>query len=334
MFALHVIRGGSRGLRDATLSVGVIEPGTGAVYDLAAKRVVRPAQDQIVALASGGGAWVGPELRTASLPAAVRANGALLPLRRRRPIESQFVTGYTTYAREAALFWREHGVSAQAVLAAGVFSLASVQTPIRQTLKLMALLTPHVVEGHLPDAETLERMCVTAGVGLQHNRPRWFTAFAEYVPQIVARANERRLLDNPLRRDLCMHAPLPDGLSVTKLSFILALLGSNLGCLDARILRWAYGDDFARVAASISRKAPDGTLTDGTYGRYVLAERKILTGVPYYDPDDPVALARAQWLLWEQLGEEGPEAHDHEEIFAAVVDRRFARWLTLRNNGR
>ena len=65
------------------------------------------------------------------------------------------------------------------------------------------------------------------------------------------------------------------------------LLGSNLGCLDARILRWAYGDDFARVAASISRKAPDGTLTDGTYGRYVQAERKILTGVPYYDPDDP-----------------------------------------------
>ena len=36
--------------------------------------------------------------------------------------------------------------------------------------------------------------------------------------------------------------------------------------------------------------------------------------------------------IWEQLGEEGPEAHDHEELFAAVVDRRFARWLTLRNN--
>jgi hypothetical protein len=59
-------------------------------------------------------------------------------------------------------------------------------------------------------------------------------------------------------------------------------------------------------------------VSEERYARYVEAERKILTSTPYFDPADPVGLARAQWMLWEQMGKAGPEYHDHKEFFDAV----------------
>lgn len=327
MFALHVLSGGYRGLEDARLSIGVIEPGTGAVFDLYQRRTIHVEPRAILALSNGGGAYLAPDLRTQSARrVATRANAAVLPLSRRpRQLSSEFVTGYTEFARDAALFWRSHGVNDQAVLTAGVFALASIQTPIRQTLKLTALLTPHLVVGRLPPADVLESMCVQSGVGLQRSRPQWFAEFERYVPQITFRVNQLAQRDNSLRRSLCIDTPLPTGMSVTKLSFTLALVGNNCGCLDARILNWAYGKNATKAAQELTKKTADGRLSEARYEKYRRAEHRILSGTPYYNADDPVGLARAQWILWENLGESGPEVHDHREMFEAVRDDRFLR---------
>lgn len=329
MFTLHALSGGIRGLEDARLSIGVAEPGTGRVFDLFLREVITPDPRSILALANGGGATVGPDLRlgSATQRVATRANPAAIPLRRRRPVQDEYTSGYTEFAREVAMFWRSHGVNDQAVLTAGVFALASIQTPIRQTLKLTAMLTPHLVSGSLPDSAALEQMCIRSGVGLQRSRPRWFLDFADYVPQITFRVNSAGMRDGALRRDLCVNTSMPTGMSITKLSFTLALVGNNCGCLDSRILGWAYGEKATEVAREITAKTASGSLSPQRYARYTAVEKRILTRTPYYDPSDPVGLARAQWVLWEQLGEGGPEKHDHQEFFYAVRDDRFWRLL-------
>jgi hypothetical protein len=331
MFVLHVLDGGADGLADATLSIGVLEPGTGRAFDLALREVVSIADEDVVAVAHGGGAFFAPELDRAAARMRPRlvANppAAPIPFRRRAPLASTgVVTGYTAYAREAALFWRSHGVGAQPVLAAGVFALASIQTGIDNTLKLVALLTPYLVEGKLPDRRTLYKLCKKSGVGLQNSRPDWFQAFERYVPEISNRAGIE--FDDDFRKDLCMNTELPKGLSITKLSFVLALLGNNCGCLDARILGWAYGDSKkgSKAASTLSKK-DRGRISAGRYEKYRDAELTILGQTPYYDPEDPVGLARAQWMLWEQLGEGGAEYHDHQEFFDTVVEPRFLQLL-------
>lgn len=354
MFVLHTLERSDRGLEDATLSIGVIEPLSGRVYDLALRRVIVPENEDIVAIAHGGGAFFAPELRVETQQARLRANpkeAKPIPFRKRREIEDDFVTGYTAYAREAALYWREHGVGYQPVLAAGIFSLASIQTPIAQTLKLMAMLAPYVAEGRLPARNRLREMCVAAGVGFQDRRPAHFEEFAKYAHVISNTINEGKR-DWRLRKILCKDVGLPTGLGLAKVSFTLALMGNNLGCLDARIVNWAYGEEADSFLQLIGKKkskqdrlsevppyrtfeivkqvedVPASALvvkpvSDSSYDIYKEAERAILSRVPYYDSSDPVALARAQWMLWEQLGPSGAEEHDHAEMFAAVRDPRF-----------
>ena len=320
MFVLHVIDGGGDGLADATLSIGVLEPGTGRAFDLASREVITLADDDVVAVSNGGGAFFAPELDRAALSVRPRlfANPAVapIPFRRRAKLASTgVVTGYTAYANDAARFWREHGVGAQPILAAGVFALASIQTPIDNTLKLTAMLTPYLVDGKLPSKRKLHTICTQAGVGLQNSRPDWFEAFEQYVPEIESRAGTK--FDDALRKDLCLNTSLPKGLSITKLSFVLALIGNDCGCLDARILGWAYGDESTKAAAYLSSKSR-GLITPARYRKYRDAEVGILRRTPYFNPEDPLGLARAQWMLWEQLGEGGPEYHDHKEFFDSV----------------
>lgn len=353
MFVLHTLERSDQGLEDATLSIGVVEPLSGRVYDFALRRVLTPDPEDVLAVAHGGGCFFAPELRVETQQVRLRANpkeATLIPFRKRKELQNDFVTGYTAYAREAAMYWREYGVGYQPVLTAGIFSLASIQTPITQTLKLMAMLTPYVVDGQLPSRNKLGQLCAAAGVGLQNRRPVHFEEFAKYA-HVVSNAINEGKRDWRLRKTLCKDVGLPEGLGLAKLSFTLALMGNNLGCLDARIVNWAYEDAADSFLRQISQKKskqdrlsetpyslfevvkqadPSSAsdlvtkpVGDSAYDLYKEAERAILTRVPYYDPKDPVALARAQWMLWEQLGSSGPETHDHFEMFEAVRDPRF-----------
>lgn len=315
MFVLHL-------LDDDTASIGVVEPGTGRAYDLYLRRVVTLNDDDTVAFMDPeGGVYFAPVVIAEAGARALAANPRVIPLAQRRKLQSEFVSGYPALAREHALRWREKPASPKVILAAGVFALASVRVGIDVTMRLVEALTPHLVKGKLPSRKALSAMCAPrkqggTGAGLQDSRPDWFLSFADFVPQIEGQMLAG-LRDDELRRALCVDIPAPLGMSIAKLSFTLALLGNNCGCLDARVLTWAYGSPKKAEEASsyLTAKTASGRVSEERYARYREAERKILTATPYYDPDDPVGLARAQWMLWEQMGKTGPEHHDHKEFF-------------------
>jgi hypothetical protein len=326
VFALHL-------LDDSTVSIGVAEPGTGRAFDLYLQQVVALNDEDTVAFMDPeGGAYFAPVVlaEAAQALAANPAGPRVIPFARRRALQSDFVSGYDAQARAHALAWRQRGVSEQVILAAGVFSLASVRQGIKDTLRLTTALMPYLIDGKLPSRQKLVAICTTESSGLQESRPDWFLAFEAFVPQIEARLREGGLRDDELRRALSVDTPLPRGMSLAKLSFTLALVGNNCGCLDARVLQWAYGSPAKadEVSSYLTAKTQAGTVSKERYARYREAERKILTATPYYDPQDPVGLARAQWMLWEQMGKAGPEQHDHKEFFDAAAGVKDASGTT------
>lgn len=306
-------------------------------YDFGLRRIVPIDPATVLAAGDGLPARVVPfpKLQGEQTSSRFAAN-RVIPLRRQREtVPATFVSGYDVYARRAAEHWRAHGVGTQPLLAAGVFSLSSVQTPIVTCLRLFRLLGPHVLEDQLPTRVELRDIVRVAGAGLDdpdRGRPAWYTAYYDY--RVLLRdAIATGLRDDDLRWSIATSVGTPLGLGLAKLSFVLALVGNDVGCLDARILGWAMGrraDDFVH---RIGRKRPDGSYSDATYGVYRQAELKILTSTPYYEASDPVGLARAQWMLWESLGSSDDRTHTHEELYAAVQDDRILWSLPAREVG-
>lgn len=331
MLTLHLLEGGGRGLEDAVLGIGILDPHPTTKklvsYDFGLSKLVELRSEQVIAVAEGDPARVtfAPRLTTQAtrVPMAANRDGKVVkfPLRRRPQPAGYTVTGYDVYAKDAALHWRKHGVGTQPVLAAGVFALSSIQTPIVTALRLFDMLGPYVLNDELPPDDDLVLMVQTSGAGLddpQRGRPAWFRQFFDYRKTIVGAVGEG-LRDNPLRRALAENS-MPRGLGLAKLSFVLSLLGSDLGCLDARIVGWAFEAEVANAfLRRINRKRRNGSFGATTYRAYRDAELRILTRTPWYDRADPVGLARSQWILWEQLGRPG-ELHTHEELFRAVAE--------------
>lgn len=324
MWTLHMLSGGERGLSDAVVSVGLADPSRqGRVYDFGLREIIRVAPADLVAVMSADPAAVSfaPKAEAAVVRAA--ANRKVIAIRRKpAPVPTGFQTGYTAYARPAALFWRAHPVGVQPLLAAGVFSLSSIQTPIASALRLFAALMPFVIDNHLPVVEVLTQIVRDSGAGLdspQTGRPRWYLEYEAYRHAVV-RHIATGIRDDDLRAELALGEAMPLGLGLSKLSFTLALVGNNVGCLDARIIKWAFSPQAAEAfIRRIARKRPDGRYSEGVYAQYRAAEHRILTSTPFYDERDPVALARSQWLLWESLGPVA-QAHTHQEIFEAVQE--------------
>lgn len=332
MFTLHAIAG--EPLEEAVLSIGILNPapsgGDLELFDFGLGHVTTVKWYDIVAVAQAEPARVSfaPELGVESLRmAANRAKVLRFQPRRKKPeVPTSFVTGYERYSRDLALYWREHGVGTQPLLAAGVFSLSSIQTPITSALRLFAMLTPHVIDDQLPAAATLRRIVQRSRAGFHNSRTRWYESFASWRHRVV-RAIDDGLQDDPLRRELTRR-DLPEGLGLAKLSFTLALVGQNLGCLDARILTWAFGAKRSKTFTGKMSKTRSGGYSPAVYNAYRRAERDILMrDSPFYDPDDPVALARSQWMLWESLGPPDDLTHTHEELYRAVLDPRLLELL-------
>lgn len=330
MLTLHVVEGGESGFEDAILSFGILNPHPSSkqveVYDFGLQTMIEPAAGAIVAVAEGEPARVTftPDLFVESARVRMAANKAKVlrfPRKTGRvEVPTNFVSGYDTYAREAAMYWRQQGVSSQPVLAAGSFALASVQTSIVRALVLMDLLGPFVLENKLPSYKELWKLIDRSGAGFQATRAKRLKAFEAYRQNIVEEINEGSR-DNALRKKLATEVGLPSGLGLAKSSFTLALLGNDCGCLDARIVNWAFTDKVAeKFLNRISSKRKDGAMTDVTYQVYRNAELRILKDTPFFDQRDPVGLARAQWMLWESLGPEQERTHTHEEMFRFVVE--------------
>jgi hypothetical protein len=329
VLTLHV-SGGERA------SIGILDPhppsnrirlydfGDGYLKDVDASQIIS------VANAEPAGVSFAPNLFVvdASVPLAANRKVVRLTTRRKKaPIPENFVSGYDQYAGPRGRYWREHNPGPQPLLAAGVFSLSSIQTPIVTALKLFSMLTPHVLEDELPNVQALQRIVKRAGAGLDSTRtgrPRWYVEYERY-RHALALGMEIGLRDDDLRYAASVDTSMPLGLGLAKLSFTLALVGNDLGCLDARIIKWAFSPSQAeRFNSAANRKKKDGSVSERSYRAYRSAELRILAGnSPFYDPSDPVALARSQWMLWESLGPEADRTHSHEEIFEAVVDDRL-----------
>lgn len=243
------------------------------------------------------------------------------------PPQPPELSGYELYASEAARFWRKHGFGEQPLLAAGVFSLSSIQTGIGAALRLFSLLGPHVLADRLPAKPKLAEIVKASGAGLDDvhtGRPAWYHELDLWRPSVLA-AQSAGARDDNLRRQLALGEgmALPMGLGLAKLSFTLAILGANLGCLDSRILAWALSAEAQRRFEKRVQKRGPGRYSEFGYATYRRLELSLLQRPPFFDPDDPVGLARAQWMLWESLGPEQERYHSHEELFEAVLEPRM-----------
>lgn len=335
MLTLHVIgeRGSvaEHGLEAAIVSIGMVAPSQSArddrlvVYDFGQRKELEIEPWSVLALADAEvpRTSFAPPLRFEAQRMAANAQVVRFPVRRKLPrVPDAFLTGYETYAKKAAMFWRSHGFGSQPLLAAGVFSLASIQTSIERALMLFQGLMPYVIEDRLPSQAKLAKVVAASGAGLHESRPLWFREYCAWRGEIQGARDEA--IDDGLRRILCLDVGLPRGLGLAKLSFTLALVGMNLGCLDARIVSYAFTKHTAqKFLGRVNRKKDDGTFTAATYAVYRKAELDILTKTPFYNERDPVALSRSQWMLWESLGPEESRTHTHEELFRAVVDDRL-----------
>lgn len=334
---MHVLKSrGSlarHGLEHAVVSLGLLNPEPpGAaiqVYDFGLGQVIEP--EHIVCVAEGDPARVSlaPELEVVGvgedLPMAANRRVPIRLRPKRAAPPTSFVSGYDRYAAKAVRVWRGHYVGMQPLLAAGCFALSTIRTNIVTALKLFELLTPHVVEDELPSNQELVRIVAASGAGLgspKTGRPRWYAEYEIYRESIFFAM--RSFTDNELRRTLSVDTAMPRGLGLAKLSFLLAIVGQDLGCLDARILNWAMAPKSAqRFQKRITKKA-NGKVALAGYQAYRDMELRLLQDEsPFYDPDDPVGLARSQWMLWESLGIEAERTHTHEELYEAVVDGRL-----------
>lgn len=337
MFVLHRIGGrfSDLGLGHDVVSIAMLNPhppaGSLLGYDFGIAMVVDIDPSSVLSAASADppAASFAPSLSVEHEQHKLAANRAqVLRLSRRRKraeVATSFVSGYTSYARDAALFWREQGVGTQPLLAAGVFSLSTIQTSIVSALRLFSALTPFVIGDKLPSALRLGRIVRESGAGLDDpatGRPSWYKQYEDWRERAAA-AIASGTRDDALRWQLAVTDTLPRGLGLAKLSFTLALVGNNLGCLDARIVDWAFTPAGAERFHSRVRKTKRGSYSRSAYLAYRRAEIEILKDTPFYDPDDPVALARSQWMLWESLGPEQERSHSHEELYRAVVDGRI-----------
>jgi hypothetical protein len=142
-------------------------------------------------------------------------------------------------------------------------------------------------------------------LGYHKSREQLYTQAPKWAP-LVQQAFRQGLKDRDLRRHLFLHTETPYGISLAKLSFVLALLGQDLVCLDVRILDRMFGAGRGKDYS----KTWDVPGRELSIERYERVEDAFLRGNPFYDPRDPVGRARAQWQSWESQGRPArPEAH-------------------------
>jgi hypothetical protein len=139
------------------------------------------------------------------------------------------------------------------------------------------------------------RDCIWS-LGYHRIRERLYSEAPRWAP-VCQEAIRNGLKDRELREHLFLHTDLPAGLSLAKLSFVLALLGHNLVCLDVRILDRMFGPGMASRYSGMW-----DTKTQLSLARYERTEDAFLRGNPFYRPNDPVGRARAQWMSWESAG--------------------------------
>jgi hypothetical protein len=218
------------------------------------------------------------------------------------PLPSEMVSGFPI-VRSTLLRHRMTTPSIDTIRLSGLFAVSTVRTSIEQAEKSFNCFVElyEAAGRELPPVEAI-KSCFR---GLQNTKSRMFAEVAGYAP-VIREAIARGLRDRALRRYLVTETDLPTGLGVSKTSFTLALLGHDCVCLDARLLgRMFRSRDEALRTEGGWGKNEKGRVSELALKRYEAVEDAFLRGNPYYDANDPIGRARAQWQSWESVGGAG-----------------------------
>lgn len=195
---------------------------------------------------------------------------------------------------------RELTPSHEAVFLSIAFAISTVQTPIAIAEESYSCFSEiFFQEKGLPPSEKF----VSCFKGLQNSKSEMFQEAWEYAHHLRMSMSHGRLQDQYLRRWLALDGPpLPKGLGLAKLSFVLALLGQDCVCLDARLLGVLFDDPGAKRRWEKQIEKKKGRITERALAAYEELEMLFLLDNPYYNPQDPLGRARCQWMSWEAVG--------------------------------
>jgi hypothetical protein len=202
------------------------------------------------------------------------------------------VSGFDA-VRSQLIAHRDHTPSVETIRLTTIFAGLTVGVGIAQAEHGFQCLVDLFAHGEPPIGKV--RGCIWS-LGYHQIRERLYSEVPRWAP-LVRDALARGLRDRELREHLFLHTETPAGISLAKLSFVLALLGQNLVCLDVRILDRMFGKERARAYTG-TWDTPTGL----SLQRYERVEDAFLRFNPFYRPSDPIGRARAQWLSWESAG--------------------------------
>lgn len=273
--------------------------------------------------------------------AANRDGGEIVELRSLRKKGEVFPSGYPL-AWERVKRWREEVAPDWRTIALiAMFARNSVQRTIRAAENLYRQFGPIVRDalriGWSPTEEHLRQVVGDRSRRGGHTLDdvRTFLEILQWSPFMEDRLLESKDYTRRFRDKIALEW-LPLGLSTAKVSFTVSLLGRDAACLDARIVNHMFGvyrhadagreseADAAELSASAAmqkwNKRSDARgargLTPDAVQTYRSYEDK-LRRTPHYDPKWPMPLARAQWMLWERLGER-PESAEHGSLWEVI----------------
>jgi hypothetical protein len=236
------------------------------------------------------------ERRAAEVPAAVRKSPGYLfgPIESSDPFGTPVVTGFGE-VRSQLLKHRAEVPSVETVRLSTVFAGSTIRTGIETAERAFACIVElFVARGRkFPSIGEIDG-CIRR-LGLYESRRRMYEESAAWAPAVVD-AIAKGARDRALRKELYLGTELPTGISLAKLSFILALLGQDTVCLDARILDRMFGAGWEKRSKGWAAKS------ELALKRYEQTEDAFLRGNPFYRPGDPIGRARAQWQSWESVG--------------------------------
>ncbi len=187
--------------------------------------------------------------------------------------------------------------SVEAIRLSTIFAGLTIMTGIETAEKAFACIAHmyHAAGRQLPALEDV-KPCIDA-LGLHEQRRGLYEGTAEWAPE-VRKAMLSGLRDSALRRHLYLHSKLPRSIGLAKLSFVLALCGNDVCCLDVRILSQMFGAAGAKKWSS----AFNASGSERALAQYEHVETQFLSGNPYYRKGTVLARARCQWMSWESVG--------------------------------
>jgi len=205
----------------------------------------------------------------------------------------------TGFPAETLLRHRHAIPTVDTIRLSGLFAVSTVRTSIEQAEKSFnCFVELYEARGRELPAIADIRACFH---GLQNSKSRMFYEVAEYAP-VIRDAIAQGLHDRELRRYLVRQTTLPAGLGVTKMSFTLALLGHDCVCLDARLLGRMFGSREKATEVENGWGKTGKHVSELSLRRYEKVEDAFLAKNPFYDHEDPIGRARAQWMSWESVG--------------------------------